>query len=55
MDKIESCSVPAFFSGREEHMCNADKFDAFLKKAQKGEKDNIVVYISSKDNWYRTE
>ena len=43
LDKIESCSVPAFFSGREEHMCNADKFDAFLKKAQKGEKDSLVV------------
>ena len=49
LDKIESCSVPAFFSGREEHMCNADKFDAFLKKAQKGEKDSIVVYEVHED------
>lgn len=30
LDKIDSCSVPAFFSGREEHMRNADKFDTFV-------------------------
>ena len=30
-------------------MCNADKFDAFLKKAQKGEKDSIVVYEVHED------
>ena len=49
LDKIESCSVPAFFSGREEHMRNADKFDTFLKNAQKGKKDNIVVYEVHED------
>lgn len=49
LDKIESCSVPAFFSGREEHMRNADKFDTFLKKAQKGEKGSIIVYEVHED------
>lgn len=49
LDKIESCSVPAFFSGREEHMRNADKFDTFLKNAQKGKKDSIVVYEVHED------
>ena len=49
LDKIESCSVPAFFSGREEHMRNADKFDGFLKNAQKGEKDSIIVYEVHED------
>lgn len=49
LDKIDSCSVPAFFSGREEHMRNADKFDTFLKNAQKGEKDSIVVYEVHED------
>ena len=49
LDKIENCSVPAFFSGREEHMRNADKFDAFLKKAQKGEKSSIIVYEVHED------
>ena len=49
LDKIERCSVPAFFSGREEHMRNADKFDGFLKNAQKGEKDSIIVYEVHED------
>ena len=49
LDKIESCSVPAFFSGREEHMRNADKFDTFLKNAQKGEKGSIIVYEVHED------
>lgn len=49
LDKIESCSVPAFFNGREEHMRNADKFDTFLKKAQKGEKGSIIVYEVHED------
>lgn len=49
LDKIESCSVPAFFSGREEHMRNTDKFDTFLKNAQKGKKGSIIVYEVHED------
>lgn len=49
LDKLESLSVAAFFSGREDVMRNAGLFDTFLKNAQNGKEGSIVVYEVHED------
>lgn len=49
LDKLESLSVAAFFSGREDDMRNAGLFDTFLKNAQSGKAGSIVVYEVHED------
>lgn len=49
LDKLESMSVSAFFSGREDAMRNVGVFDTFLKNAQSGKKGSTVVYEVHED------
>lgn len=49
LDKLESLSVSAFFSGREDNMRNAGVFDTFLKNAQNGKTGSAVVYEVHED------
>lgn len=49
LDKLESLSASAFFSGREDNMRNAGVFDTFLKNAQNGKTGSAVVYEVHED------